>query len=153
MSRNYGVPGNCTNTQSTTNAIVNIVSSATCQPGIFEIDSGCDATPANQAVKYQITRFTAAGTLQGSITPNALDPGAGTAVASVTAACQSTSVLPTYSGTILQWAQNQNTAFRWVASGIGRMLKIPSTANAGAGMMPAVVTSAFNAVFHIMFEE
>lgn len=155
MARNYSVSGNCTNTQSTTNAIVNIVSAATCQPGIYEINSGCDATPANQAVKYQMQRFSAIGTQQGVITAQALDPGAGTAVAAVTTACQSTSVLPTYTGSafVLTWAQNQNTAYRWVASSPTRMLKIPSTASNGIGMMPVVVTSAFNAVFGIHFEE
>lgn len=155
MARNYSVPGNCTNTQSTTNAIVNIMATAAIQPGIYEINSGCDATPANQAAKYVMTRFTATGTTQGPITPVALDPGAGTAVASLTTAFQGSSVSATYTANsgVLQWAQNQNTAYRWVASAPTRMLKIPSTASNGLGMMPAVVTSAFNAVFDITFEE
>lgn len=155
MARNYSFSGNCTNTQSTTNAIVNIISAATCQPGIYEINMGSDATPANQAVKYQVQRFSAIGTPAGAITGQSLDPGAGTAVAAVTTCAQGSSALPTYTASafLLTWAQNQNTAYRWVASSPTRMLKLPSTASNGAGIMPTVVTSAFNAVFGIHVEE
>ena len=155
MARNYSVSANCTNTASTTNAILNITSTALTQPAIYEINSGSDATPANQAVKYQIQRFSALGTAQGAITPQALDPGAGTAVASVFLANQGSSALPTYTAGafLLTWAQNQNTAYRWVASSSTRMLVLPSTASNGVGMMPTVVTSAFNAVIGMHIEE
>lgn len=155
MARSYCVSGNCTNTQSTTNAMVNIVASATTQPSIFEINSGSDATPANQAVKYQMQRASAFGTALGAITPTQINAAAGTAIAAVFTANQSSSVLPTYTASsfVLTWAQNQNTAYRWVASGPNRTLQIPSTAGAGIGMMPTVVTSGFNAVFSLMIEE
>lgn len=153
--RSYCVSGNCTNTQSSTNGIVNIVGSATSQPSIYEINSGSDATPANQAVKYQMQRASAFGNALGAITPQQINPGAGTAIAAVFTANQSSSALPTYTASafLLSWGQNQNTAFRWVASGPNRTLQIASTAGAGLGMMPTVVTSAFNAVFSIFVEE
>lgn len=153
MARSYHVFTNCTNTASATNGFLNLISSATVQPSVFEINSGCDATPANQAVKYNFTKFTNVGTNQGAITPVQINPAAGTAIVAVTTAGTSSSVLATYSGVLLQWAQNQNTAYRWVASGPTRTLQLPSTALAGGGFLPIVVTSAFNAVFGVFFEE
>lgn len=155
MARSYCIPANCTNTQSATNASVNIVATAAIQPNIFEINSGCDATPANQACKIQVVKITAVGTGQGAVTPTQINPFGGTAIASVTIVNQGASALDTYSTTVifLQWAQNQNTAYRWVASSPQRMIGLVSTASTGAGFMPVVVTSAFNQVYGIFFEE
>ena len=155
MARSYSVSSNCTNTQSTTNAMLNIVATAATQPSIFEINSGSDATPANQAVKVQLQKFSAIGAQQGAITPFQINAAAGTAIASVFTACPGASALPTYTGGafFLTWAQNQNTAYRWVASSPQRMLMLPSSSGQGAGFMPTVVTSAFNQVLGVFVEE
>src|SRR5205809_534087 len=131
MARSYSVAANCTNTQSTTNASLYLQATAATQPSIYEINSGCDATPANQAVKVQLTAYTAGSAVkQGVITPFQVNAVGGTAIASIFLAHQGMATFPTFtSGSIfLQWAQNQNTAYRWVASSPQRMLMLGSTA-------------------------
>ncbi len=94
MARNYNVRATCTINQSTTNAPLNITSTATVVPLIYEINSGCVATPANQAVEFGVQRFTALGTAQGAIVAAKVNLPAGTAVVALTLANQGASALP-----------------------------------------------------------
>ncbi len=155
MARNYNVRTTCTNTQTTTNANLNLIAGTLVQPNIYEINSGSAATPANQAVEYVINRFTAIGTKLGSIVPSSVNVPGGSAVIAVTSACTSSSALATYTSNDYPhgWAQNQNTAYRWVASSPDRMIGLPATASNGVGLMPITVTSAFVAVYNVAFTE
>lgn len=156
MARYYNVRATCTITSSTTNAPLNIMSTAAVVPYIYEINSGCVATPANQAVEFAINRITAIGTAQGAITPSKVNLPAGTAVVAITTANQGASALPTYTANDYAhgWAQNQNTAYRWVASNPDRRIQLPSTASNGVGVMPITATaSILTWVFNVAFEE
>jgi hypothetical protein len=136
MARSYSVPTSCTTlAESATLPYLVILSSTTTQPGIYEVNSGASVTPANNAAQFNITKGTSIGTLGGAITPVGTNPAAGTVLSAIFTAGASASALGTYSGVMLQWAQNQNTAYRWVASSPMRMLFLLSTTNAGAAVL------------------
>ncbi len=156
MGRNYNVRATCTITQSTTNAPLNLISTAAVVPLIYEINSGCVATPANQAVEFVVQKLSALGSAQGAITPSRINIPGGTAVVSLTTANQGSSALPTYTASDYShgWAQNQNTAYRWVASTPERRIQLPSTASNGVGIMPITATASIATwVFNVAFEE
>ena len=156
MARNYNVRTTCSATQSTTNAPLLIIATTAVVPNIYEINSGCVATPANQAVEWVVNRFTATGTLQGAITPSKVNVPAGTAVVAVTTAGTGSSALSTFTANDYAhgWAQNQNTAYRWVASSPGRMIGIASSAGVGVGLMPITATATVATwVLNVAFEE
>ena len=151
MARSYSVPTTCsTLAASAVNPYLIIVATAASQPSIFEINSGSYATPANNAASFNVTKGTAIGTLAGAITPSQINAVSGTAIASIFTAGNSSSALPTLSGIQLAWAQNQNTAYRWVASSPQRMIMLPSTASAGAGLVATNVNAAW-ASYHVGF--
>lgn len=156
MARNYNVRTTCTINSSTTNAPLNIISAATVAPFIYEINSGCVATPANQAVEWAVNRFTAVGNNQGAITPSRVNAPGGTAIVAATTAGTGSSAFNTYTANDYPhgWAQNQNTAYRWVASTPDRRIELPSTTANGVGIMPIAATaSILSWSLNVAFEE
>ena len=95
---------------------------------ISDISLGTNGTPADNAMEYDISRQTAAGTATAA-TPNPVDPADG--VSSTVAALNATAE-PTVTATssVFQIAVNQRATYRWVASP-GSELVWPATNLAG----------------------
>lgn len=152
MGARFGVTANATNSTSSTVPMWNLVGSANKRVRIYEIVSGSDATPADNAAKFQLQRSSARGTQTTNVTPLALDPAdpAPQAVGLDTA----WSVNPTLTASSFpdQFPQNQRATFRWVAFPNGEIL-IPATASNGLALMSAVASATANYVWSIQFEE
>src|SRR5579872_1498642 len=149
MARSYNIPGNATNTASATLPLMSVISSTSVQPIVVAIEMGSDATPADNAVKYQIQRCTTTGTVGSSVTPMPLNP--------TSPACSTTSGLAIFSvgptltanAFVHQWAQNMRQAYRWQAYDLTKGLMCPATASNGLALISAVAAVAFNAVWSI----
>lgn len=136
---------------SATKTMVTIIGSTTVRPRVFDLVLGSQATPADQAAEYAVTRFTAAGTAGSSPTPLPLDPGD---VAAVAAAGITHSAEPTYTANtdLLVINLNQRATFRWVASP-GYELVGPATANNGLGTRLVAATTALVNWANVFFFE
>ena len=149
MARRYAIDGQDTNTATT--SILGLTSATTVRPRIFDLIMGSDATPADNAAKYVLQRYTAAGTAT-SVTPQAIDPADPAALAS---AGKAHTVEPTYTANaiMLHWAQNQRATFRWVAAPMSEIV-LPATAANGIGIQSITVAgSAVNTNATILYEE
>ena len=149
MARRYAIDGQDTNTATT--SILGLTSATTVRPRIFDLIMGSDATPADNAAKYVLQRYTAAGTAT-SVTPQAIDPADPAALAS---AGKAHTVEPTYTANaiMLHWAQNQRATFRWVAAPMSEIV-LPATAANGVGIQSITVAgSAVNTNATILYEE
>ena len=148
----FNIFTNATNTASTTVPMFNLMATATSQIGIYEINAGSDAT-ADNAVKYSIRRTSARQTQTATVTPTAADQNV---TQSALTTCDTTwNVAPTItaSSDILQWGQHQRGTYRWVAYDYTKFLRSQAGTGKGMALMSVVVTSAFNGVFHVGFDE
>lgn len=136
--RRYAIDGEDTNTAATT--ILELRSTTAIRPAIYDLISGSDATPGDQAVEFSLQRTTTAGTAT-SVTPQALDSGDPAATAT---AGKAHSAEPTYTSNaiLLNITHNQRATFRWVAAPEGELI-LPAAAN-GVGALIDTVTTAFN---------
>jgi len=152
MGARYGATTNATNTVSAVAPMFNLVGSASKRVRLYEIVSGSDATPADNAAKFQLQRSTARGTQSTTVTPLALDPADGAYLG--TGLDTSWSVNPTLTASSFpqQFPQNQRATFRWVAYPQGEIV-IPATAANGLALMSAVASATANYAFSIAFEE
>lgn len=148
----FSVNFNATNTASATVPMGNLMATAVNIAAIYEINAGSDAS-ADNAVKYSIVRASAKGTASTSITPNAVDQN-------VTQAALCTfdtawNINPTLTATsqILQWGMHQRATYRWVAYDYTKTLKSQAGTGKGMALMSVVVSSAFNGVFSIEYDE
>lgn len=150
---NFGVDWNATNTASTTVPMACIQGTAAIAGAVYEINSGSDAT-ADNAVKYAVLRTTSQGTTSATVTPNDIGMGAATAACVFGTAWNINPTITASSG-ILQWGQHQRATYRWIAYDYTKMLKTGCGASTfkGLALMSVVVSSAFNAVFNVEFEE
>jgi hypothetical protein len=136
---------------STTAALWNLLSTAAVRPKVYEINTGCDATPADQAQKFAFYRTTANfGTPGAAVVGAPLDQGDPVAVTTFqtpggTAVTQ-TGVTP------LQWAQNQRANFRWIAAPDSEIV-IPASATGGLALMCPVSTASSNYSYNVMWAE
>lgn len=148
--RAYSVPG-LNASGSATKSIVTIISATTVRPRVFDVILGSQATPADQAGEFSVTRFTAAGTAGTSPTPLPLDPSD---VASIATAGITHSAEPTYtaSSTLLDINLNQRATFRWVASP-GMELVAPATTANGLGLRLVAATTAMVEYGNVFFFE
>jgi hypothetical protein len=148
----FSINHNATNTASATVPMMNLMGTATSQIAIYEINSGSDAT-ADNAAKYNISRTSARGTQATTITPNAVDQNV--TQAALTTCDITWNINPTITATsaILSWGQHQRGTYRWVAYDYTKTLR--SQAGTGKGMcwLSVVVSSAFNGVFNVEFDE
>lgn len=120
-----------------------VVSSTTAiRPEIVQATLGTTGTPADNALAWDLQRFTAAGTTT-AYTPQALDPGdpAATMVAGVNA-----TVEPTYTANkiMLHLGLNQRASLIWNAQP-GYAIKMPATASNGIGVLPTHASYTGNA--------
>lgn len=148
----FSVNFNATNTASATVPMGCAMATATSQIAIYEINSGSDAT-ADNAVKYSIMRVSARGTSSTSVTPNNVDQnGLATALTTFDTAWNINPTI-TASSQVLQWGQHQRGTYRWVAYDFNRTLRTAAGTGKGMALMSVVVSSAFNAVFSIEYDE
>lgn len=138
MARRY--TGHGTGAVGTDKTLLTLISATTIRPTLYEIITGCEATPADQATDFKCGRFTAVGTEGSGYTPVAHDPGDPASLADY--GCGVFSVEPTYTAStfLLQWSQNQRVTFRWVT--IPEMGFIaPATASNGLGIKSSSATA------------
>lgn len=148
MARAYSTVGSNAS-GSSLKTLITIIGATTVRPRVFDLILGSQATPANQAAEYALTRFTAAGTAGSAYTPMPLDPSD---VGAVATAGITHSAEPTYTATsnLLDINLNQQATFRWVASP-GMEILGPATAANGLGLRLVAATAAlveFGNVFH-----
>ncbi len=148
----FSVNWNATNTASATVPMGTAMGTATSQIGIYEINSGSDAT-ADNAVKYSLMRTSARGTSSTSVTANSVDQNV--TQSALTTFDTAWNINPTITATsqILQWGQHQRGTYRWVAYDYTKFLKTQAGTGKGVSLMSVVVTSAFNGVFDVAFDE
>lgn len=115
----------------------------------FDVVFGSEAAPADNAFRYIIQRFTAAGTSTG-VTPQALDPADAVTEAD---AGENHTVEPTYTAgaILLAIGLNQRATFRWQQDPVYGLV-YPATASNGLGIQtPTAGLVAITATVH--FEE
>ena len=151
MAQNFGIAWNATNTASATVPMGSMFATAVVIPGIYEINSGSDAT-ADNAVKYAILRASARGTASTSVTPQNLDQNGGAAASTFDTAWNINPTI-TASSQLLQWGQHQRGTYRWVAYDYTKFIRTSAGTGKGVVLNSVVVSSAFNAVFSIQYEE
>lgn len=150
MARRYNVNGSAANGTNLT--LLTVVSAATVRPRIYDVVVGSVATPADQAARLQLNRFTAAGTAGSAVTPQALDPADPSALSSSGLAVFSVEPTYTANATLLDIALNQRATYRWVAAP-GSELVAPATASNGIGLRSISSTAAYANICTILFEE
>lgn len=121
------------------------------RPNIYDLILGSSATPADNALLWQLQRFTAQGT-GSSYTPVALDPADPSGVTGQAVVTVNNTVEPTYTSNayVLRIAVNQRATHRWIADP-DAPIRLPATASNGVGMY--CLNSSFNGavdftVFH-----
>lgn len=135
MQRRYSSTGD--QAVGTDQSVLGLTSATTIRPSVYFIVIGSAATPADQASKFLVMRYTAAGTAT-AFTPIAHDPGDPAALAS---AGYNHTVEPTYtaSSNLLQVSLNQQNTFKWeTLPQYG--LKAPATAANGIGLKSSSAT-------------
>jgi hypothetical protein len=149
MARNYAVTGS-RSVASPTATLLGLTGATTCRTQLNDLIVGSAATPADNALRFLVQRYTAAGT-STSVTPQALDSGD---PSSVTTAGVNHTAEPTYTSgaNLIDIAMNQRATQRWVATP-GREIRVPATAANGLGVQPIhpSFTGTVNATVH--FEE
>lgn len=115
----------------------------------YDLVFGSEATPADNAFKWMLQRFTAAGT-STSVTPSPLDPAD---AATESDAGENSTIEPTYTAglILLSVGLNQRATFRWVASPGGE-LTYPATASNGIGIQTPT-SSAVAVTATVMYVE
>lgn len=151
MARRYGTEGETTVTSGASSAksVMGLVSATTVRPRLYDLVIGSGDSPADNATKFQIKRFTAVGSAT-TVTPQALDPNDPAALASCRDAYTGE---PTYtSGALLHAiSMNQRNTFRWVCAPGGEIV-CPATANNGVAVFSSGSTAAI-AYQAVLFHE
>lgn len=133
MSRKYAIPFELAAVATTYKTAGLLVGGTTSRPQIYELSVGQGGTPADNAIYWQVSRQTAAGTIT-SVTPRALD-STNSVVAVATAGSNATvEGTITASSDLITVAINQRASFRWVAAP-GNELIVPATAANGLAVL------------------
>lgn len=143
---------NATNTASATVPLFNLMGTATSQIGISELNAGSDAT-ADNAAKYAIMRVSARGTQATTVTPNAVDQNVTQAALTTMDVTWNINPTITASSWILQFGMHQRATYRWVAYDYTKYLRSQAGTGKGMAFMSVVVSSAFNAVLNVSWDE
>jgi len=150
MGRRYATMGTQT-TGSSAKTLIGLTSVATTRPRIYDFVLGSDATPADQALRFFVQRYSATTDGVGtSYTPTALDPGDPASLLTAVLVLLTTEYTPYTSGAILfDVAMNQRSTQRWVAAPGGELV-LPATAGAGAGVrvIHASATPTVRSILH-----
>ena len=135
MQRRYSIFGDQNAATSTT--ILGVTSATTIRPSLYFLTFGSAATPADQAFRMTIGRFTAAGTAT-SVTPVGHDPADPSSLAT---GGYNHTVEPTYTAgnTPLTFSINQQNTYKWeTLPQYG--IQAPATAANGLGLYFQVVS-------------
>lgn len=137
MGRRY--TGHGTGAVGTDKSLLTLISATTIRPCLYEIITGCEATPADQATDFKVVRFTAVGVEGSGFTPLAHDPADPASLADYGSGVFGTEPTYTASAFLLQWSQNQRVTFRFVT--IPEMgFLAPATAANGIGIKSSSAT-------------
>jgi hypothetical protein len=106
--------------------------SNTIRPRFFDIIFGSDGTPADNALRFRVSRSTAVGTEGTGVVPVALDSADPAALMD---SSEGHSAEPTYTAAteVLDVPLNQRATFRWVCAPDGEVI-CPATAANGLGV-------------------
>lgn len=148
----FSVNWNATNTASATVPMGSLMATAVNQAAIYEINAGSDAS-ADNAVKYALMRNSARGTSSTAVVANAIDQNVTQSALSTFDTAWNINPTITANSQILQWGQHQRGTYRWVAYDYTKMLRTQAGTGKGISLMSVVVSSAFNGVFDMAFEE
>ena len=111
---------NCTSVASGTDkALINLFNPAaapTSRGGIYEIDVGSVATPADQAAHFNVHRTTAVGTEGSGLVPANIDPGGPAGAYDSGIGAFSVQPTETAAKIMLSFPLNQRATYRWVAA-------------------------------------
>lgn len=118
---------------------------------VHEIQVGADGTPADNALIYDVSRQTAAGT-STAVTPNPTN-GAKRAAGTVGSANFTAEGTITANSSLWAITLNQRASFRWVAYGPDAELIIPATNLAGLALRARSPTYTGTAVGSMSFRE
>lgn len=128
---NNQLGGTQQNLSSSYKSIVIVTSSSTTQARrgqIYDVMIGTDGTPADNAVVFDISRQTAAGTAT-SVTPNLLNPADAAMLGAASANATAEGTI-TANSSVFFLGLNQRASYRWVAAP-GSELVYPATNLAG----------------------
>lgn len=117
---------------------------------IYDLMFGTDGTPADNAIDWDVSRQTAAGTSTAT-TPNALNP-ADAAASTVGSANFTAEGTVTASSSVFFLGVNQRASYRWVAAP-GSELIAPATNLAGFAMRAKSTAYASTFTYTSMFTE
>lgn len=145
----FDVNWNATNTASATVPMGSLFAPAAQNVAIYEINAGSDAS-ADNAVKYALLRTTARGTQSTALTPIDVSGQGATAAATFDTAWNINPTI-TASSWVLQFGMHQRATYRWVAYDYTKTLR--AIGAKGIVLMSVVVSSAFNAVFSLGYDE
>jgi hypothetical protein len=120
----------------TNKTVINLVGSAAVRPAWYDFVIGSDASPADVATEFNVTRTTDAGTGGSALAEPPLDP---LSVAATGAGTGGTFAAEPSAGPILMnVALNQRATFRWVAAPGSELITVATAAN---GIMLSSVAS------------
>lgn len=134
----------------TTLPIINLTGSAAVRLKVADLVIGSDATPADVATEFNVTRTTSVGTGGTTLTEEPLDP---LVVAATGAGIGGTFTgAPTKGNSLMMIALNQRATFRWVAAP-GYELISTAAANNGIELESVASGGTPNINATIMWEE
>ena len=158
MARNYTFQFASSCTASSTIALGYIFNiTAINQFRIYDILSGSDASPIDQAAKFQLVRASTTGntlTVGSAFGINPADPVPTAFVYTNPSNPGGTSPTMTGPSSLLTWAQNQRATFRWVAAPEREIYStIGSIQNGFGTITPVISGSNWNCVLTEEFTE
>src|SRR5262249_29724193 len=108
---------------------------------------------ADNAVKYALMRTSARQTQATTFTPNPLDQNVTQAALTTFDLTWNINPTITASSQVLQWGQHQRGTYRWIAYDYTKFLRTQAGTGKGLALMSVVVSSAFNGVFSMSWDE
>lgn len=130
-------------------SVLGLDGTTTTRGKLYDVVVGSNATPADNAVDFQIRRFATSNGTGTAVVPVTLDPADGAAEIDGTATYTGSPSF-TANAEVLRWSQNQRATFRWVAAPGGEIV-IPATSDSGIALVCDVVAGSsvnWQACFH-----
>lgn len=153
MGRRYAIFGQRACASSAPQTMVGVTAGGTNlkRAAIYDLILGSTATPADNALTFEVQRSTAAGTGATSTAPTPIDPAD---TACDTTSAQNHSSDPTFTAnTILLYVPlNQRATHRWIADPMGPLV-VAATTNNGIGVWATHASFTGNVSAHIFFYE
>lgn len=122
-------------TNAINSTLLQLVSATTIRPRVYEFVLAARNTPTDQAQKWEISRFSAAG-VGATTTPSPLDPNDPPSTAT---AASGMAAEPTYTDALIHVSFNQQATFRWAVPRENAII-LPASADNGIGIRSLVVS-------------